>query len=140
MGCKRRIVSAAVIHMEHKRHIQDLCFKFCIFPVLTQHHKNVLCGGKVRIRCINIQVLAPSVVICMIAVHHQHGELADQVQALAQYIRYTGVICLVVIGIQLQNTSRDAVHHIAAGRLQNHIPHKIRRKRTPLPDHFLEIL
>ena len=68
----------------------------------------------------------------MIPVNHQHRKLADQVQALPEHIRNRCIIRLLIIGIQIQNGARQAVHHIPAWRLHNDIPDEIRRKRTPL--------
>lgn len=52
-----RVVSAAVIHVKHKSHIQDLCLKFCIFTIL-RHHQNIFRCGQFRFRRIDIEILS----------------------------------------------------------------------------------
>ena len=140
MSRERRIVTAAMIHMEHKRHIQNLSLKLCILPVLTEHHQDILCRRQFRRRRIDKKILPHPVAVCMIPVYHQHRELADQIQALAQHVRNRGVVRLVIVGIQLQDASGNVIHHILAGRLHNDIPEKIGRQHPALCQHHLKIL
>ena len=139
MGCKRRIVSAAVIHMKNHGHVKDLSLQVSVLSVLAEHHENVLRHRKLRLRCIDIQIFASPVIVSMISVYHKHRELADQVQTLAQHVRDACIVSLRIIGIKLQDTSRDTVHHIAAGRLHDDIAYKVRREHTAFRHHFLEV-
>ena len=139
MSRKSRVVSAAVIHVKHKSHIQDLCLKFCIFTILAEHHQNIFRCGQFRFRRIDIEILSSAVIIRMISVYHQHRKLTDEVQTLTENVRNTRIIRFLVIRIKLQDTSRNAVHHIAARRFHDDVTHEVRRKHTALCDHILKL-
>ena len=140
MSRKCGVVASAVIHVKHQRHIQDLGLQLGILAVLPEHHQNILRSRKRRVRRIDEQVLAPAVIVRVESIHHQHRELADQIQALAQHVRNRGVVRLVIVGIQLQDASGNVIHHILAGRLHNDIPEKIGRQHPALCQHHLKIL
>ena len=103
MGRKCRVITAAVIHMKHHRHIQDLRLQLRVLSVLTKHHQDILSHGQLRSRCIDKEILTSAEIICMITVHHQHRKLADQIQALTQYIRNRRIVCLCVIAVKTQD-------------------------------------
>ena len=136
---KRGVISTAVVHMQNQRHIQYLCLKLCILPVLAQHHQDVLRHGQFRLWRVDIQILAPFIIIRVVPVYHQHRELRNQVQTLAQHIGNARIVCFVIIGIKLKDAPGDAVHHIPAGRLHDDVPHEIRRQRTAFRKHLLKM-
>src|SRR5699024_6275188 len=49
------------------------------------------------------------------------------------------IVCFIIIGIKLQYTSRDTVHHVAAWRFHDNVTHEVRRKRATLRKHILKI-
>ena len=82
-GCKGRIVTAAVLHVEYKCHIKHLRLQIRIFFIRTEHSQNILCRRKIVIRTMNIKTLISFImIICMITVYRKHREYTDQHQAL----------------------------------------------------------
>ena len=46
MSSESGIVTTTMLSMKDQRNIQNFRFQFCIFPIRTEHKKNVLCKRK----------------------------------------------------------------------------------------------
>ena len=68
--------------------------------------------------------------VSLITVDGQKWEQADQLQTLAEHIGQGYVVGPLIVGIQRQNAPGKGIHHIAAGRLHDNIPHKAGGQRT----------
>ena len=79
MGGECGVVSAAVLGMEHQRHVEDFGFKLCIFAVVAQHIENVLRSGEVLFWAMDYKSVAVNIVtLGVVAVNHKQGEQRDQ--------------------------------------------------------------
>ena len=78
MRGKRRVVAAAVLHMENQRDVKHLRFQCRVFFIGTQKAQYIFRGGKLGVGTVDIQtVVAFIMVVCLIAVYCKHRESAD---------------------------------------------------------------
>ncbi len=82
-------------------------------------------------RLMDIKAVAVVVMaVCLIAVNGKHRAEADQLQALAQYIRQGDVIRPVVVGVKGQDRTGQRVHHIFTGRFHDNVTDKTGRQAS----------
>ena len=141
MGGKRRVISASVFHMEHQSQIQHLGLKVGEFFIRAKHPENIFRCGEGAGRIVNIKALPLNImIVSLVAVNREHGEIRDQIQALPQYIGQADVIGIAVVVIQGQHTSGQRVHHVFAGSLHYHVADKIFGKRPLVCQQLCEFL
>ena len=128
-GGKCGIISSSVLCMQHQRRIQNLCLKECILFIRTQQTEDILRSRDVRIRKMDEHALVPLImVVCIIAIHRQHGEFTDQLQTLLQHVRNGQVGYIIVIGRQRQHRLGHGIHDVLAGGFHDHVSCEIRGK------------
>ena len=107
---KCRVITSAVLHMKNQSQIQDLGFQICIFLVRSQNTKDILCCRQFFLGIMNIQALSSYIVVVgLISVNRQKRKYADQIQALAKYIRKRNIIRIIIIGVKGQHTSGQPI-------------------------------
>ncbi len=74
------------------------------------------------------------IIVCIISIHCQNREPANQLDTLPQAIRDTCIHRLVVIRRQHQNTSGHRIHNIRTRLFHNHVSCKIGRQNTVFSD------
>ena len=103
--------------------------------------KDGLCCSHGRIRLVDDQAFALFIMLIgMIAIDCQKRGNGDQLNALPQYVIDRNIVCMIVIGIQCQNTSGKSIHHILAWSLHNDIADKVCRKCTIGSKGFAELI
>jgi predicted RNA-binding protein len=60
----------------------------------------------------------------LIAVNGEHREDRDELQALAENVGNGGVIGIFIVCVERENASGKDIHHIFAGRFEDHIAHE----------------
>ena len=125
-GGEGGVVAAAVLHVQQQGNIQHVGLQIGVLPVGTQHLEQVLGGGKLGPRPVNVHAaVALIVMVGMVSVDRQHGENTDQLDALLQLGLQIALADIVVIAGQGQHTAGQGIHQILAGRLHDDIPHKV---------------
>ena len=138
---KCRVITSAVLHMKNQSQIQDLGFQICIFLVRSQNTKDILCCRQFFFGIMNIQALSSYIVVVgLISVNRQKRKYADQIQALAKYIRKRNIIRIIIIGVKGQHTSGKSIHNIPSRRFHYYITDKVSRKRTLIRKKLLKFL
>ena len=139
MRCKRRVIAAAVLHVQHKREIEHRGFQRRIFHVRPQDAQKVGCRGQAVRRIMDIHAAAAFVmVVCVVRINSQHREHRNQHQTLAQHIRQADIVRAVVVGSKCQYAAGQAVHHISCRRFHDHVTRKVGRQRAPLGEQVFE--
>jgi len=127
--CEGGVVSAAVLCVKHKRHIEYAGFKIGILAVYAKNMEKIFSRRKSRSGRMDKQTLSVVVVrIRLIAVNRQHRKKRYQLKALTEHVFNRRIVGIFVIGIKREHASCEAVHHIAARRFQDYIADKARRK------------
>ena len=140
MCCERRVVAAAVLHVQHKRQIEHAGFERRVLHIRAQHAQEVGRSRQTVRRVVNVHAAAALVVIvCVIGIHSQHRKDRNQHQALPQHVRQADIIRVAVVGCQREHTARQAVHHVMRRRLHDNIAREIGRQRASLCQQSLEI-
>ena len=139
-GGKGGVVAAAVLGVQQQCHIQHAGFQLGVLHIRAQHPQKVLCGGKLRVRPVDVHAAVFFVVVIgMVAVHGQHGEDAGQLDALAQHIGNFQITGLGVVGCQREHAAGHGVHDIVAGGLHDHITGKVGGHGAALAQHAAEL-
>ena len=140
-GGKGGVVAAAVLCMQQQGHIQHPRFQFGVLHIRAQHPQEVLCGGKLGVRTVDVHASVLFVVVVgVVAVHGQHGENARQLDALAQHIGDLQIVGHGVVGGQREHAAGHGVHDIMAGGLHDDIPGKVCGHGAALAQHPAELL
>ncbi len=72
---KRRVIAAAVFHMQDQGNVQKLCLKRRIFAVRAQDMKDRFRGGQFGQRLMDKQAFAVMVMaVCLVAVYRKQRE------------------------------------------------------------------
>ena len=138
-GRKGRVITTAMLHVKHQRHIQNLCLQKTVLFIRAQQHQKILCSRQTRIRAMDVHTFISLImVVCMISIYCQHWKYTDQVHALTDHISNIIGIHIFIIRCQGQNTSGHRIHNIFTWRLHNNISGKIGRKCTTLTHQFLK--
>ena len=81
MGGKRRVVAAAMLHMQHQRQIQHLGLQIRKMPVRTEHHEKVLRHGQILVGMMDVKAAVLAVVVIgVIAVDSHQRQRANENQ------------------------------------------------------------
>ena len=116
--CKRGIVAAAVLGVQHQRKIQNAGLQLGIAAVCAQNVQQVFGGGELRNGVVDVQALIEHIVaVRLIAVYRKQREQRNELQALAQHVFDAVVVGMRVVAVQRQHAARQRVHHVGAGRL-----------------------
>ena len=87
MDGKGRVVAAAVLCMEHKGKVEQLCFKLREFLIRAEQAQQVFRCGERRIRLMQKQALVILIVaVCLIAVDRDRRELRNQLSDLSDSV------------------------------------------------------
>ncbi len=122
-GGERRIVPSAVLHVQNERQIQDGCLQVRVGLVRPEHAQDVLRGGQVGVRAVDVHALVVDVVVVrVVAVHREHGEHADQVDALPEDVLGGVVQRFLVIRGEEQDAPGNGVHDVLVRRLHDDVP------------------
>jgi hypothetical protein len=88
---------------------------------------------------VNVKALTLVVVgIRMVAVNRKERELRDELEALTENVVDRDIVRIVIVGIESQHATGKGVHHIGAGRLEDHIAGKALGKRSVLAELLVE--
>ena len=91
---ERRVVAAAVLGVQHERHVEDERLELGELAVGAQHVQEVLGGRVLGLGPVDDEALAVELVeVGLVGVDGEHRELRDEVQALAQHVAGRGVVC-----------------------------------------------
>ena len=83
MHRERAVVTAAVFRVQHKAHVQNLCFEFGILPVGAQKVQNIFGDTAARQRLMyDKAVVAMEMTVRVIAVNADHRHFGNELQAL----------------------------------------------------------
>ena len=125
-GGESGVIAAAVLHVQQKSNIQNMGFQRGILLVGAQHLQQVFCRRKLRPRAVDVHAAVIQVVIIgMVAIHRQHGEDADQLDALLHLGLQAVIPHRIIIRSQGQHAAGQAVHQILAGGFHDNVPHKV---------------
>ena len=101
VGGEGRVVAAAVLGMQHERHVEYERLEFGEAAVRAQHVKEVLGGRVLRLRPVDDEALVVEFVeVGLVGVDGEHRELRDEVQALAQHVACRGAVGVRVERVQ----------------------------------------
>ena len=139
MGGEGGVVAAAVLRVEHQAQVQDMGLQRRVAGVGPQQREEIFRRGKLRLRCVDIQALALFIGIGLVAVHRQQRRDGQQVDALAHHVGQRDVVRGAVVAGHGQDTAGKRVHHVLAGRLHDHVPHKVGRQRAVHTELAVEI-
>ena len=141
MGGEGRVVAAAVLRVEHERHVEHAGLQGGVLAVRAQDAQDVLRRRKLWVGRVDIEALPLVVVVVgLVAVDRQQREERDKLEALAQHVGDADVVGAVVVGIEGEHAAREGVHHVAARRLHDDVAHKAGRKRAVTGEQGREIL
>ena len=62
-----------------------------------------------------------AVLVCVIAVHREHGEERDELYALAEHVGDRDIVRLFIVGIQREHAFCEGIHHIVARSLHDDV-------------------
>ena len=125
-GGEGGVVAAAVLHVQQQRDVQHVGFQVGVLPVGAQHLEQVFGGGKLRPGTVDVHAaVALIIMVGMVAVDRQHGEHADELDALFQLGLQVGFADVVVIAGQREHAAGQRVHQVLAGRFHDDVPHKV---------------
>ena len=83
MHRERAVVTAAVFRVQHKAHVQNLCFEFGILSVGAQKVQNIFGDTAARQRLMyDKAVVAMEMTVRVIAVNADHRHFGNELQAL----------------------------------------------------------
>ena len=119
--------------MQDKAQIQQLCLfagELLVCPVGGEDMlRRALAGhGQVQVHAL----LVVHALFHLIGVYHHAGHGGNERNALAHDIGQRQLVRVIVVRIQRQHAARHFVHDIGAGRLHNHVFHKIFRQLAEL--------
>ena len=130
-GGESGVIAAAVLHVQQKSNIQNMGFQRGILLVGAQHLQQVFCRRKLRPRAVDVHAAVIQVVIIgMVAIHRQHGEDTDQLDALLHLGLQAVIPHRIIIRSQGQHAAGQAVHQILAGGFHDNVPHKVAGQGT----------
>ena len=130
-GGESGVIAAAVLHVQQKSNIQNMGFQRGILLVGAQHLQQVFCRRKLRPRAVDVHAAVIQVVIIgMVAIHRQHGEDTDQLDALLHLGLQAVIPHRIIIRSQSQHAAGQAVHQILAGGFHDNVPHKVAGQGT----------
>ena len=120
------VVAAAVVGVEHKRHVQGPGFQFRVAAVLPQQPQEVFGSAELRLGHMDEQALARQAVPPrLIGVDGQHRHVGGELEALTQHVLQADVVGLVVVAEQRQDGPLHGVHQVSGGRLHNNVPEEV---------------
>ena len=126
--------------MEGQADVQHVGLPEGVGGVRPQQGEDVLRRGQLRTGGVDVEAVALFIVIGLIAVNAEHRKQGDELDALAHDVGQGDIVRLVVIGGQVEHAAGQGVHDIAAGGLQNDIPHKIVGQGAVVGQLLLEVL
>ena len=107
---------------------------------MAEHPQDVLCRGQVGVGAVDVHaVVVLIVVVGVVAVHRQHGELGDQPDALADGVAQVAIDLVVVAG-QGEDASGHGVHDVLGGGLHDHVPGEVGGQGTAVAEDAGELL
>ena len=128
-GGEGGVVAAAVFHVQQQGNVQNVGFQIGVLAVGPQHLQQVFRRGKFRFGPVNVHAaVALIVMVGVVAIDRQHGEYADQLDALFQLSLQVGLADIIIIAGQGEHTAGQRVHQVLAGGFHNDVPHKVGRK------------
>ena len=120
------VVAAAVLHVQKQRNVQHVGLQRGVFAVGAQHLQQVLGGGKFRLRPVDIHAAVVHIVVVgVVTVHRQHGEHADEFDALLQLGLQIVLPDGVIVAGQRQHAAGQRVHQVLAGGLHDDVPGEV---------------
>ena len=126
MGGEGGVVAAAVLRVQHQAQVQNVGLQRGVLAVRSQQGQNVLRGGQVRPGGVDVKAVAVLVVVVgLVGVHRDEREDGNEVDALTHHVGQGDVVRLVVVAGHGQNAAGQGVHHVAAGCLEDDVPHEI---------------
>ena len=88
----------------------------------VQHQQEILRRRQIFPGIVDVQAFAVNIVaLGGVGVGHNGGETGDQLDGLYEHVLQTGVVGILVIGVQRQHAAGQLVHHIGAGILEDNI-------------------
>ena len=139
-GGKGGVVAAAVLHVQKQGGIQHVGFQRGVAAVGAQHLQQVFGGGKLRLGAVDVHAVAVDIIIVgVVAVYRQHGEHADQLDALLQLGLQAAVADGVIVGGQRQHAAGQRVHQVPGGGFHDHVAGKIGGQVPALGQHVAEL-
>ena len=143
VGARRRddacreggVVSAAVLHVEDQRRVERLRLDLGVAAVRAEHPEEVLRGGELRIRMMDVHALVFVVmVVGVVAVRRDHREDRDQPDGLADVVPDRVDFGVLVVGRERQDASRHRVHDIGRRGFHDHVPREVGGKLPGFAD------
>ena len=116
------VVAPAVLGVQHQGQVQGLGLQARVFAVGAHQVQQVLGGVQVLARVVDEQALPVEVVpLGHVAVGGHRGHAGDQLDGLAQHVAQAHVVRVGVVGVHDQDAAGQLVHHVVAGRLEDHV-------------------
>ena len=137
---KGGVVAAAVLGVDHHAQIQELGLPLGEAVVVAHGVEEVLREGEPLLGAVEIQgVVVKVVALGRVGVGDDHGAPGHQLQGLAQLILQGPALRVLVIAVEGQDASAQAVHDVPARRPEDHILGEVGRQGAQLGEHMVEI-
>ena len=136
---KCRVVTTAMLCMKHKCDIKNLGLKLCILAVRTKHQQDILCKGKSLLRITDKECFIFSeMAVCVIGVNRDLRKLGNQLQRLAEHIRYGNILRIIIICIKSKYAALHGIHNVGIGSLHDNITYKTSSQIFHIREKFQE--
>ena len=113
MGCKGRVVTAAVLSVEHKRHIKHTRLEVGVLLVGTKQLKHNLCCALLGVGNVDKETLISEImVVRLISVNRKQREYRNKLHTLTKHVANRRVVRVRVITVERKHGTRKRVHHI----------------------------
>ena len=122
MGGECGVVASPMFRVEHQGKIEELCLQMGILSVLPQKMQQIFRRRQCRIGAVDHKAFVEmEMAVRLVPIYGKRRKHGGKLQTLAQHVRHSGIVRIVVVGIEGKDTARENVHHILAGRLHDHI-------------------
>ena len=129
-----------MLHVQQQRGVQHVGFQRGVAAVGAEHLEQVFGGGELRLGTVDVHAVAVDIIIVsVVPVYRQHGEDADQLDALLQLGLQAVVPDGVIVGGQRQHTAGQRVHQVLGGGLHDHVPGEVGGQVPALGQHVAEL-
>ncbi len=126
-----RAVTAAVLGVNDQAEVQEMRLGLGVLLVGTEHAQEVLGGGQVVVRIVQVEGLVEEgVAVDRIGLRSNDRQAGDDLDGLAEHVVQRHIIGVVVVGVQRDDRRLELVHDGARGRLHDDVLGKAGRQRT----------
>ena len=126
--------------VQDQHHVENMGLQFCELFVWPQDIQKVFRHGKVFIWHVDVKRFAVIIMLFhSVGVRHNHGDASSELNGLAHQVFHGSVVGIAVVRIQREHTARQLVHHVAAGRFDDHVLGEARRQAARGGKHCIEL-